>query len=196
MAENGRFKKTLFGFRKSAVLDYVEAYQRESQTTIDTLQKELDDCREQLARANAENAELEAKVRECTAAVHELHELADALQAQVKEQVALHNRIGDVYVEAKADAKRIVEDADADAKNILKAADDTASMTVRHIDDTVSELSGVKTSMDSLARHLGDKLAQIDAALAAAKRRLSPSKRTDSITSDDLQAQGVLPTRK
>ena len=196
MAANGRFKKSLFGFRKSAVLDYVEAYQRDSQATIDGLQQELADCRAALAQATAENTELSAKVAECTDALQELKELADALSAQVKEQAELHNRIGDVYVEAKADAKRIVADADSDARSILKAADDTASMTVRHIDDTVSELSGVKTNMEAMARHLGEKLAQIDAALTSARRRLASSRQPDAITSDDLQAKGVLPFHK
>lgn len=196
MAENGRFKKALFGFRKSAVLDYVEAYQKDSRDTIQALQDELAECRAQLDRANAFNGELEAKLKECEAAVDELHGLAESLQTQVEEQSALHHRIGDVYVEAKADARRIVEDAGENARGILRAANDSASMTVRHIDDTVSEMSGLKTNMESLAKHFGEKLVQIEGVLSVLKGRLATSVRNESITSDDLYAKGVLPYEK
>ena len=196
MATNGRFKKALFGFRKSAVLDYVEEYQKDSRETIDALKKELAECQEQLAQANAVNAELESKLQECEGAVDELHSLAESLQAQVSEQAELHHRIGDVYVEAKADAKRILEDADSNAQNILQAAKDSTNVTLRQIDDTVSEMSAIKTSVDALAYHFGEKLSLIDSALSALRQKLSSAKHASAITSDELMAKGVLPSKK
>lgn len=197
MAKSGTFKSAMFGgFRKSAVLDYIEDYQRDSQNTIASLNTELEECRKQYQAAASENEELARKVDECETALAELRELAGLLTEKLKEQTDLHTRIGDVYVEAKADARRIIEHAGEDAKTILEAADTTASMTVDHISDTVSHLKGIQTDFESLVHTFSEKIAQIDRSLSSAKAKISSNKAKKTITSEDLESNGVLPLKR
>ena len=151
MAASGRFKKALFCFRKSAVLDYVEAYQKDSRATIESLSGELSDCREELTQANAVNAELEAKLAECEEALRELNELAESLQAKIEEMTAQSPLPAEEAEETQPEPAPTAE-----------------------IEDVVAS---VKSDVEEMSRRFGDKLSRFDKMLAVIRQHIVASRR-------------------
>ena len=147
MAANGRFKKALFGFRKSAVLDYVEAYQKDSRATIESLSDELSACKNELVQANAVNAELEAKLAECEDALRELNELAASLQAKIEELAA-----------ASADTAEEPEEAEPEPTPV---------------EEEPAPVSNIKSNLEATARHFSEKLSRFDRMLDALRKYIT-----------------------
>ena len=193
MSTNGKFKKSMFGFNKASVLEYVEAIQKENFEETSRLSAELSDYKTKYEDAVKINNELNEKVAECEASLIELKNMADSLMAEVERNQLLHSQIGEVYVEAKADAIKIVNQADKNAKDMLSSADKSASFTIDQINTTRDELGKLQKSLEQSVTEFAKKLSQIDSTLKVAKSKLtSNSKLNTGISDDDLVARGII----
>ncbi len=200
MSANGRFKKSLFGFKKSSVLNYIEEYQADYKAKSDAADEKLKELSEKFNElevkyndAIAVNFALESKLSECEAALGELTSTAAELQSEIERNKNLHEKIGDVYIEAKADAKQIVDTASGDAKNILKTADRSVGFTAEQIENTVEDLSSIRHDLERSVRSFNDRIHQINATLSDVKSQLSRHKTKNPVTDDELAAMGILP---
>ncbi len=203
MSANGRFKKSLFGFRKSSVLNYIEEYQaeyaaksEEDEIKIEQLTEKLTQLQEQYKQAVAINLALEGKLQECEGAIAELTAMAEQLQGEVDKNKNLHEKIGNVYVEAKADAKQIVDNASDNARDIIKTADRSAGFTAAQIENTVEDLSSIRSDLERSVRSFNDRIKQINSTLSEVKAQLSNHKAKSPVTDDELAAMGILPFSK
>ncbi len=193
MSTNGKFKKSMFGFNKASVLEYVEAIQKENFEETSRLNAELSDYKTKYEDAVKINNELNEKVAECEASLIELKNMADSLMAEVERNQLLHSQIGEVYVEAKADAIKIVNQADKNAKDMLSSADKSASFTIDQINTTRDELGKLQKSLKQSVTEFAKKLSQIDSTLKVAKSKLaSKNKLNTGISDDDLVARGII----
>lgn len=193
MSTNGKFKKSMFGFNKASVLEYVEGIQKENYDNITKLNAELSDYKAKYEEAVKLNNELNEKVSECEASLVELKNMADSLMAEVERNHQLHTQIGDVYVEAKADAMKIVNQADKSAKEMLSSADESASFTINQISVTRDDLSKLQKSLESSVAEFSKKLSQIDLTLKTAKSKLKAKGLGNTgISDDDLVARGII----
>lgn len=203
MSANGRFKKSLFGFRKSSVLNYIEEYQteyaskaQEDENKINELTDSLSNLEEQYKQAVAINLALEGKLQECEGAIAELTAMAQELQVEVDKNKNLHEKIGNVYVEAKADAKQIVDNASDNARSIINTADRSAGFTAAQIESTVDDLTNIRSDLERSVRSFNDRIKQINSTLSDVKAQLSNHKAKNPVTDDELAAMGILPTTK
>lgn len=193
MSTNGKFKKSMFGFNKASVLEYVEAIQKENFEETSRLNAELSDYKTKYEDAVKINNELNEKVAECEASLIELKNMADSLMAEVEKNQQLHSQIGEVYVEAKADAIKIVNQADKNAKDMLSSADKSASFTIDQINITRDDLGKLQRSLEQSVSEFAKKLSQIDSTLKVAKSKLaSKNKLNTGISDDDLVARGII----
>lgn len=193
MSTNGKFKKSMFGFNKASVLEYVEGIQKENYDNTTKLNAELSDYKAKYEEAVKLNNELNEKVSECEASLVELKNMADSLMAEVERNHQLHTQIGDVYVEAKADAMKIVNQADKSAKEMLSSADESASFTINQISVTRDDLSKLQKSLESSVAEFSKKLSQIDLTLKTAKSKLKAKGLGNTgISDDDLVARGII----
>lgn len=200
MSANGRFKKSLFGFKKSSVLNYIEEYQADYKAKSDAADEKLKELSEKFNELEAKyndaiavNIALEGKLSECEAALGELTSTATELQSEIERNKNLHEKIGDVYIEAKADAKQIVDTASGNAKNILKTADRSVGFTAEQIENTVEDLSSIRHDLERSVRSFNDRIHQINATLSDVKSQLSRHKTKNPVTDDELAAMGILP---
>ncbi len=200
MSANGRFKKSLFGFKKSSVLNYIEEYQADYKAKSDAADEKLKELSEKFNELEAKyndaiavNIALESKLSECEAALGELTSTAAELQSEIERNKNLHEKIGDVYIEAKADAKQIVDTASGNAKNILKTADRSVGFTAEQIENTVEDLSSIRHDLERSVRSFNDRIHQINATLSDVKSQLSRHKMKNPVTDDELAAMGILP---
>ena len=203
MSANGRFKKSLFGFRKSSVLNYIEEYQaeytakaEEDETKIAQMTEQLSELKEQYKQAVEINLALEGKLAECEGAIAELTAMARQLQGEVDRNKNLHEKIGNVYVEAKADAKQIVDNASDNARDIIKTADRSAGFTAAQIENTVEDLTSIRSDLERSVRSFNDRIKQINSTLSEVKSHLSNHKAKNPVTDDELAAMGILPLSK
>ena len=193
MSTNGKFKKSMFGFNKASVLEYVEGIQKENYDNTTKLNAELNNYKAKYEEATKLNNELNEKVSECEASLVELKNMADSLMAEVEKNQQLHTQIGDVYVEAKADAMKIVNQADKNAKEMLSSADESASFTINQISVTRDDLSKLQKSLESSVAEFSKKLSQIDSTLKTAKSKLKAKGLGNTgISDDDLVARGII----
>ena len=193
MSTNGKFKKSMFGFNKASVLEYVEAIQKENFEETSRLNAELSDYKTKYEDAVKINNELNEKVAECEASLIELKNMADSLMAEVEKNQQLHSQIGEVYVEAKAHAIKIVNQADKNAKDMLSSADKSASFTIDQINTTRDDLGKLQRSLEQSVSEFAKKLSQIDSTLKVAKSKLaSKNKLNTGISDDDLVARGII----
>ena len=193
MSTNGKFKKSMFGFNKASVLEYVEAIQKENFEETSRLNAELSDYKTKYEDAVKINNELNEKVAECEASLIELKNMADSLMAEVEKNQQLHSQIGEVYVEAKAYAIKIVNQADKNAKDMLSSADKSASFTIDQINTTRDDLGKLQRSLEQSVSEFAKKLSQIDSTLKVAKSKLaSKNKLNTGISDDDLVARGII----
>lgn len=193
MSTNGKFKKSMFGFNKASVLEYVEAIQKENFEETSRLNAELSDYKTKYEDAVKINNELNEKVAECEASLIELKNMADSLMAEVEKNQQLRSQIGEVYVEAKAYAIKIVNQADKNAKDMLSSADKSASFTIDQINTTRDDLGKLQRSLEQSVSEFAKKLSQIDSTLKVAKSKLaSKNKLNTGISDDDLVARGII----
>ncbi len=203
MSANGRFKKSLFGFRKSSVLNYIEEYQaeyiakaEEDENKIGQLTEQLSELEQQYKQAVEINLALEGKLTECESAIVELSAMAHQLQCEVDNNKNLHEKIGNVYVEAKADAKQIVDNASDNARDIIKTADRSAGFTAAQIETTVEDLTSIRSDLERSVKSFNDRIKQINSTLSEVKSKLSNHKAKNPVTDDELAAMGILPFSK
>ncbi len=203
MSANGRFKKSLFGFRKSSVLNYIEEYQAEFSSKAEEDEKKIRELTDRLAcieeqykQAVEINTALEDKLSECENAITELSATAGELQAELDKNKNLHEKIGNVYVEAKADAKQIVDKASDNARSIIKTADRSAGFTASQIESTVDDLTSIRSDLERSVRSFNDRIKQINLTLSDVKAQLSDHKARNPVTDDELAAMGILPISK
>lgn len=200
MSANGSFKKSLFGFKKSSVLDYIEQYQlqfksqaEESEAKIKALTEQLTHLEDEYQKAVQINQALEQKVKDCETAIADLSAAAASMQEEILRKRDLHEKIGNIYVEAKADAKQILQTASDDARSLLDSADRSANFTAEQIQDTVENLTGIRSDLESSVRSFDDRIQQINRTLNEVRSRLKRCRTDSTVTDDDLDALGILP---
>lgn len=200
MSANGSFKKSLFGFKKSSVLDYIEQYQlqfksqaEESEAKIKALTEQLTHLEDEYQKAVQINQALEQKVMDCETAIADLSAAAASMQEEILRKRDLHEKIGNIYVEAKADAKQILQTASDDARSLLDSADRSANFTAEQIQDTVENLTGIRSDLESSVRSFDDRIQQINRTLNEVRSRLKRCRTDSTVTDDDLDALGILP---
>ncbi len=199
MSADGKFNKSLFGFNKRQVLGFFEDYQNEKQSEIDEIKEQTASAREDAERfkrlyesAAILNDDLEKKFELCRTSLDRLKETADALKRELDAKNELSARVGDIIIDAKADAHNIVERANDSARSIIDSADSSAAFTLEQIDSTKQDLGKIRSSLEETMSDFNRKLALIDETLETAKSQIAESKKARPITIDDLSRSGVI----
>ncbi len=200
MNKNGKFGKSLFGFKRADVIDYIEQTNNDSIATI----KERDDTiamlNKQISDASALNAQLEEQLKSVEAEFTLMRQLADELKGELDRFDEKSKQIGEVYVEAKVSANRIIKDATENADGIVSTAQSCAAQTLSDITDAQTDIMTAKRSFYDMMGEFEKRLEAISQSIITAKSRISPTVHgftvNTDITEDDLLNGSVLPNNK
>ncbi len=139
------FRKSLFGFNSSDVLEYIETTHKtfvkkenELKAKADALKEDLNLCEKKYSELEFEKQEIEKKLAEFNAKYEDIERLSE--------------NIGKLYLVAQANAKAIIENSENSAK-IAKEEVDHNLYTISNAHDSLKELrkSIMKTSEDFVA---------------------------------------------
>ncbi len=195
MNKNGKFGKSLFGFKRADVIDYIEQTNTDSIATIKERDDTIAELNSQLAAANELNAQLKEQLKEVEFEFSQMHTLANELKGELDNLDAKSKQIGEVYVEAKVSADRIIRDATDSADAIVTTAQTCAARTLSDINDAQKDIVSAKRSFYDMMGEFERRLDSISQSISIAKSKLSPSGFTvnTDITEDDLVNGSVLP---
>ncbi len=207
MNKKGKFSKSLFGFKRADVIDYIEQTSNEAYATVqdreDTialLNEHLKTAKDELKSEKRINAELNEQLKAVELEFVQMKELAAVLKAGLEGYEQKSKQIGEVYVEAKVSANKIIRDANNSADQIVSTAQSCANKTLNDIADAQSDIVMAKRGFYDMMDEFEKRLEAISESIIAAKSKISPtnsvfSVKTD-ITEDDLLNDAVLPNNK
>ena len=189
-----KFGTSMFGFKRKKVIDYLESINNEYTDTIAKLTSQLNQTQDALNSANQENENLKANVSTCEEQLKELSQLAQELKARVEADEQVHQKIGDIFVEAKHSATTIIENATESAHTIVRSANECANNTLDDIAHTRSKLDDVRTDLSKMLSDFDNALNSISLSLDKAKATIKPSgfKVSTEITEDDLIGNSII----
>ena len=131
--ENAKFKKSLFGYKKAIVNEYIEELSLETQ-------KMINQCEDQIEDLKKENEALNEKINVLT---------------------EKNNMVGDAIFAAEKKAKEIIEDAKKEAEKVKADADaevEKSKKVLAHLNDEINDLkAGLSASVAKYQAEL-DKL--------------------------------------
>lgn len=121
--ENAKFKKSLFGYKKAIVNEYIEEFSLETQ-------KMINQCEDQIEDLKKENEALNEKINVLT---------------------EKNNMVGDAIFAAEKKAKEIIEDAKKEAEKIKDDAEteiEKSKKVLAHLNNEINELkAGLSASV-------------------------------------------------
>ncbi len=206
MNKKGKFGKSLFGFKRADVIDYIEQANTDSITAIKDKDDTINSLKEQLAAktteleaANAQNTELNEQIKAVEIEFAQMKQLAVELKNELNVFEEKSKQIGEVYVEAKVSADRIIRDANENADNIVNTANFCAAKTLSDITDAQKDIVTAKRSFYDMMGEFEKRLETISQSINTAKSKISPTTGfsvNTNITEDDLFNSSVLPDHK
>ena len=119
--ENAKFKKSLFGYKKSTVNEYITEFSMQTQQMLNQRDDEIEDLKK-------ENAALTEKV--------------DALTEK-------NNLVGEAIFAAEKKAKEIVEDAKKEAEKIKADAEAEIEDSKKVLDRLKEEINELKAGLSA-----------------------------------------------
>ena len=119
--ENAKFKKSLFGYKKSTVNEYITEFSMQTQQMLNQRDDEIEDLKK-------ENAALAEKV--------------DALTEK-------NNLVGEAIFAAEKKAKEIVEDAKKEAEKIKADAEAEIEDSKKVLDRLKEEINELKAGLSA-----------------------------------------------
>lgn len=198
MNKNGKFGKSLFGFKRADVIDYIEKAAADSFDTVNEKDKIIKKLSEQNEQLIHDNAQLNEQVKAVEAEFAQMRMLATELKKEIGEFETKSKQIGEAYVEAKVSADKIIRDASESADNIVKSANTCAEKTLSKITDAQSDIVNAKRSFYDMMNEFEKRLDSISVSISSAKARISPTgfNVNSEITEDDLLSHSILPEKK
>ncbi len=197
MNKNGKFGKSLFGFKRADVIDYIEQASNDSISIIHQRDDTINSLTEQLNAANELNTQLNEQLKSVENEFAQMRQLANELKHELSTFEEKSKQIGEVYVEAKVSANRIIQDANESADCIVKTANSCAVRTLNDITDAQKDIVSAKRSFYDMMGEFEKRLETISQSINTAKSKISPIEfrvNTD-ITEDDLLNSSVLPDK-
>lgn len=189
-----KFGTSMFGFKRKRVIDYIENVNAEHTEKIEELNNKLQVAQSALEEAAKENAALRENIAHCESELAQLVQMAQELRARVEADEQMHQKIGDIFVEAKHSATTIIENATESAHSIVRSANECAVSTLDDIAHTRSQLDGVRGDIEKMLTEFDKTLAGITASLDKAKSAIKPAGFTinTDITEDDLIGNSII----
>ncbi len=192
---SGNFGTSMFGFKRERVIDYIEQITIEHNAEKTAITQKLNATQEALMQSQTENANLKESVALCEQQLADLRELALQLKQEVEKNNQLHEKIGDVFVEAKCTANRIIETATENAHTIVNSANNCAANTLEDIASAQTRLDSVRNELETMLSDFDQKLDSITRSLNSAKSYIKPTNGftiNTNITEDDLINSSVI----
>jgi len=189
-----KFGTSMFGFKRKKVIDYIESVNVEYTDKINDLSNQLESAQQSLKIAACENETLKNNITLCETQLAQLTQMAKELKERVEADEQMHQKIGDIFVEAKHSASTIIENATENAHSIVRSANECAASTLDDIDLTRSKLNTVRTDLSQMINEFDKALNSISISLDKAKSAIRPNGfnvNTD-ITEDDLIGGSVI----
>lgn len=189
-----KFGTSMFGFKRSMVIDYIESVNVEHTEVINNLTQQLNNTNQALNDAKAENSALKNNLKVCEEQLTNLNLMAQELRRRIEENEQMHQKIGDIFVEAKNSANTIIENATESAHSIVRSANECAANTLDDIAQTRSKLDNVRSDLSKMLNEFDSALNSISASLDKAKSDIKPNgfKVNTEITEDDLIGGSVI----
>ena len=204
MNNNGKFGKSLFGFNRNDVIDFIENMAADAEkilnerdVTIEELKQTIAEKDQAIANAQKQNSELNEKIKSVEAEILQLREIAEKFRDEINSRSAMNERIGEVYVEAKESAERLIQKAARSADEIVKSANFCAEKTLDNISGAQADIINAKQKLISMATDFEKKLDSISESIKSAKSHISAADFSGKkeITEDELESRLILPDK-
>ena len=204
MNNNGKFGKALFGFNRNDVIDFIENMATDAEktlnerdVTIEELKQTIAEKDQAIANAHKQNSELNEKIKSVEAEILQLREIAEKFRDEMNSRSAMNERIGEVYVEAKESAERLIQKAARSADEIVKSANSCAEKTLDNISGAQADIINAKQKLISMATDFEKKLDSISESIKSAKSHISAADFSGKkeITEDELESRLILPDK-
>lgn len=200
MNKTGKFGKSLFGFKRADVIDYIEQASTDSISAIKERDDTIASLTEQLSSAAELNAQLNEQLQAVEVEFEQMRQLASNLKGELDKFEEKSKQIGEVYVEARVSADRIIRSANDSADAIVSTAQSCAAQTLSDINDAQSDIASAKRNFYDMMSDFEKRLETISRSIMTAKAKITPATagftvNTD-ITEDDLLNGSVLPDNK
>ncbi len=204
MSKKGKFGKSLFGFKRADVIDYIEQSNsdsisaiKERDDSIAALTEQLNKAKAELDAAKAINDDLKCQIKAVELEFAQMRVIAAELKSELDKFDAKSKQIGEVYVEAKVSADKIIKSATENAESIVTTAKTCAAETLSEITDAQSDIASAKRSFYDMMSDFDKRLDAIAKSILTAKSKISPAASSftvnTEITEDDLLNGSVLP---
>ncbi len=154
------FKKSLFGFNKNDVLNYINDMVQQNTIKIKNL--------------NQENNELSLRNNELTQKIEELECLLNSYKEKEDQIEKLANGIGALYVLAKNNAQSILENAKAGKEITVTEIQKNLSL----LEQSQNNLQNIKTSVNNITDNFNSEVEQISLDLDSAKEQINQKIKT------------------
>ena len=165
------FRKSLFGFNSSDVIEYIEKAHRNFSKKEEALKKEMKELENTLSKTRNDMDKL-------TAERDELNVKLTEFNAKSEEIERLSENIGKLYLVAQTNAKAIIENSEANAElskqevtNNLTSIDDAhealkalRESIIKTSDDFTNEVDRLIKSLDTTREQIAQNEENIDAA--------------------------------
>ncbi len=188
------FRNALGGYKKQDVNEYLLKLNREFDEAIAAKEKEMASVREELAVANAElenqkekqccesdlenaNSVIAAQNEQIVKLKEEIEKLTadlstanarlgsyDELSCKLEQYESMTNRMGEIYMQATADAERLRSEAKQTADEIKIKTEKECSDRKFQVETQLREFAAIRK--DEISRLLGESQAEIDRVLA------------------------------
>lgn len=156
------FRKSLFGFNRDDVLEYIENSQKSFLTKQDELSKQVSDLSEKLEISNKTCEKLNIEKDELS------KKLAD-FNDKYEEIERLSENIGKLYLVAQANARAVIETTN---ESSLLAENEIAK-NITAIDEAHLSLSGLKNSIISTSKDFVSEVDMLISSLNETKEQLN-----------------------
>ena len=165
------FRKSLFGFNSNDVIEYIEKAQRNFTLKENTLNKKLDEVKEELNRSNSLCEALASEKQD-------LQRQIDEFNAKYEEIERISENIGKLYLVAQTNSKAIMENSEnsvqlADAeieRNLNSIADAHKSLNelrdriTKTSEEFTNEVDGLISSLEATINQINENSSAIEEA--------------------------------
>ncbi len=159
------FRKSLFGFNSSDVLNYIEKTYKEFTKKESALNQKLEDVSHELALSNENCEKLSAEKQELTQKIEEFNAKYDEIER-------LSENIGKLYLVAQTNSRVIMESSEENAK----AAEKEIEQNLSSIDEAHKSLQDLRLSITKTSENFVKEVDRLIGSLNTTREQITENK--------------------
>lgn len=156
------FRKSVFGFNRFDVIEYIEKMHKTFLEKENKLNSNIENLKDELKQSNSEIDALNLKNKELSEELNEFYAKKDEIEK-------LSENIGKLYLVAQANAQAIMENS----KNSAEIIDNEVVKNINAIDDAHFSLSEVKENITEMSNGFVSNLNKLLSSLNTTKEQIS-----------------------